>query len=80
VRRTAPPTRLAAMPTRLAAAPVLLFAAFVLTAVITPSPDAVSMLALVVPLWALLYAAFEVALFVHRRRTGRGGRDRGGEP
>jgi Sec-independent protein secretion pathway component TatC len=61
------------MPTRLAAAPLLLFVACVLAALLTPSPDAFSTLVLVVPLWALLYAGFEVALFIHRRRTRDGG-------
>jgi hypothetical protein len=49
-------------------------------AVLTPSPDAFSMLALVVPLWALLHSTFEVALFLRRRRTKGGGPGRGGEP
>jgi Sec-independent protein secretion pathway component TatC len=67
------------MPTRLAPVPLLLFAACVLAAVLTPWPGDFTMLALVVPVWALLYAAYEVALFIHRRRTG-GRSGPGGEP
>jgi Sec-independent protein secretion pathway component TatC len=59
-------------PSRLAAAGATLFAAAVLAALLTPSPDAFSMLALWLPLWALLYGGYEAVRLLMGRPPGGG--------
>jgi Sec-independent protein secretion pathway component TatC len=59
-------------PSRLAAVPGTFFLAAVLAGLFTASPDAASWLFLCLPLWALLYAGFEVGRFYYGRKGGSG--------